>query len=74
MTGIITAKMRKKKSDVSRFYKESFIFNIKITKTYSEDINIMIIQLEEAKSKLLALESDVKELGDSLKIERLREQ
>ena len=34
----------------------------------------MIIQLEEAKSKLLALESDVKELGDSLKIERLREQ
>ena len=27
----------------------------------------MIIQLEEAKSKLLALESDVKELGDSLK-------
>ena len=34
----------------------------------------MIIQLEEAKSKLLALESDVKELGDSLKIERLRDQ
>ena len=34
----------------------------------------MIIQLEEAKSRLLALESDVKELGDSLKIERLREQ
>lgn len=33
----------------------------------------MIIQLEEAKSKLLILEKDVAELGDSLKIDRLRE-